>query len=215
MRRIRGANLVRVFGYIFLVALMTCSCSGEEEPAAGPAVEPESEEEPAPDASAETEAEMEFALTSSAFKHGQPIPVEHTGDGEDISPPLAWENAPEQTTEFALIVDDPDAPGAEPWVHWVLYRIPFDRTSLPEAVPMQARLEGELVGMLQGRNDFGETGYGGPAPPRGHGVHHYRFTLYALDAPLNLPPGAAKSELLAAMEGAVVGEARLTGTCER
>ncbi len=213
MRRIRRSDLVRIGGCLFAAALMICSCSRGEESGAG--VVAESEAEAVPESPPDEQAEERFRLTSSAFEDGEAIPVKHTGDGEDVSPPLAWQHAPEGTAEFALIVDDPDAPRREPWVHWVLYGIPAGRASLPEAVPNQPRPEGELAGMRQGRNDFGRTGYGGPAPPRGHGVHHYRFTLYALDAPLDAQPGVAKADLLDAMEGAVLAETRLIGTYER
>ena len=133
------------------------------------------------------EPKMTIAVSSSAFAAGQPIPKKYTADGADVSPPLNWSDLPSGTRELALVCDDPDAPRAEPWVHWVIYRIPADQTGLPEHVAPDARLESP-PGALQGSNSWtaGRTvGYRGPAPPPGK-VHHYRFHLYALDAPLDV-----------------------------
>ena len=149
---------------------------------------------------------MAFDLTTSAFAAGERIPRRHTGEGEDVSPDLAWEGAPDGTRELALICDDPDAPVPQPWVHWVLYKIPADRTSLGE---------GGNGGGEEGITGWGEPGYRGPMPPPGHGVHRYFFKLYALDQPVNLAPGASKEELLAAIEGHTLAEAELIGTYER
>src|SRR5437867_4073648 len=99
--------------------------------------------------------------------------------------------------ELALIVDDPDAPRAEPFVHWVMYKIPADRRDLPEAIAPEAKPQSP-TGALQGENSFGKIGYGGPAPPPRHGTHHYRFHLYALDEPLEAKSGLDKEALLAA-----------------
>jgi Raf kinase inhibitor-like YbhB/YbcL family protein len=153
---------------------------------------------------------MAFELTSPAFEHSKPIPAKYTGDGEDVSPPLEWSGAPEGTVEFALISDDPDAPGMT-WVHWVIYGIPASNTGLPEAVPKTGSL---ADGARQGMTDFGSTGYGGPAPPPGKD-HRYFFKLYALDIKLDLGPGATKATLLAAMEGDVLDETQLMGTYRR
>ncbi|HID21096.1 MAG TPA: YbhB/YbcL family Raf kinase inhibitor-like protein [Planctomycetaceae bacterium] len=160
---------------------------------------------------------MTISLTSTAFAEGQPIPRKYTGDGQDVSPPLAWTHVPEETKELVLICDDPDAPTSEPWVHWVIYKIPPSVTSLPEGIPRREKLE-EPAGALQGKNSWpsGPTiGYRGPAPPPGHGTHHYHFKLYALDCTLDVPPGADKNTLLKAMEGHVIGRGELVGTYER
>jgi Raf kinase inhibitor-like YbhB/YbcL family protein len=160
---------------------------------------------------------MPLHISSSAFEAGQPIPKKHTGDGTDVSPPLAWSSLPEGTVELALICDDPDAPTAEPWVHWVLYKIPFDQPGLPENVePVQS--PAGIPGAAQGINSWssGRTiGYRGPAPPPGHGTHHYHFTLYALNAPLMVKPGLSKTALLATLSGHVLEVAELVGTYER
>ena len=154
---------------------------------------------------------MAFVLKSPAFAEGSPIPRRYTCEGEDLSPPLEWEDPPAGTRAFALAVEDPDAPRGV-FVHWVLYNLPGDARSLPEGVPARERLES---GALQGRNDFGRIGYGGPCPPRGHGTHRYFFTLYALDAPVDLPPGADLARLRRAMEGHILGQARVMGTYRR
>ena len=158
-----------------------------------------------------------ISLTGTAFQDGQPIPKKYSGDGQDVSPPLAWTGAPAATKQFALICDDPDAPTEEPWVHWVLYGIPADVHSLPEGVKTTARLS-EPKGALQGKNSWpsGQTiGYRGPAPPKGHGVHHYHFKLYALDAALSLKAELTKNQLLKAMEGHVLATGEFVGTYER
>ncbi len=153
---------------------------------------------------------MELSLSSTAFNEGDRIPVKYTCDGLDMSPPLAWGEPPQPTRAFALIVDDPDAP-VRVFTHWVLFNLPADIRQLPEDIPAQQQLEN---GALQGKNDFGKTGYGGPCPPPGR-AHRYRFTLYALDMPLDLKPGASKKQVLDAMEGHILGQGQLTGTYQR
>jgi len=155
---------------------------------------------------------MAFSVTSTAFKEGASIPVKHTCDGADLSPPLAWSGAPAGAAAFALIADDPDAP-AGTWVHWVLYDLPGTSSELPENVAKTETPAG-LGGATQGKNDFHRTGYGGPCPPPGP-AHRYFFKLYALDTPLRLNPGAAKRDLEAAMKGHILATAQLMGTYAR
>jgi Raf kinase inhibitor-like YbhB/YbcL family protein len=157
---------------------------------------------------------MSIHLASDAFEAEQRIPTKSTADGDDVSPALTWSGMPVDAKELALIVDDPDAPRVEPWVHWVLYKLPPTTTALPEGVPADRKLL-QLGGALQGRNDFNKIGYGGPAPPKGHGTHHYRFHLYALDQALQLEPGVDKESLLVVMSGHVLDEGVLVGTYER
>lgn len=160
---------------------------------------------------------MAMQLSSSAFAPGGAIPRRYTGEGEDISPPLQWTGLPTGTQELALICDDPDAPTPEPWVHWVLYKIPPQTTGLPEGLPKTAQLS-HPPGAMQGKNSWttGQMiGYRGPMPPPGHGVHHYHFTLYALDAPLSIQPGETKKNLLKKMEGHILAAAELIGTYQR
>jgi hypothetical protein len=142
-------------------------------------------------------------LTSTSFE-GSQIPAKFTCNGVGISPQLAWSAAPAGTQSLALIVTDPDAPGRT-FVHWVLYDLPAGAQSLPEGLPTQYQLPD---GSRQGRNDFGNLGYGGPCPP-GHSPHHYVFTLYALDAKLNLPVGATRAQVEAAMQGHVLAHGEL------
>ncbi len=147
-----------------------------------------------------------LTLKSRAFESGQPIPAKYTGEGQNTSPPLAWSEPPAGTEEFALICDDPDAPRDEPWVHWVLYKIPGDRRELAE---------GDKAGAVEGQTSWETVGYGGPMPPPGHGTHHYHFKLYALDQPLELGPGTTKEGVLEAMDGHILEQAELVGTYER
>jgi Raf kinase inhibitor-like YbhB/YbcL family protein len=147
-----------------------------------------------------------ITLTSRAFADGKPIPTKHTGDGDDVSPPLAWTGVPVGARSLALICDDRDAPGGT-WVHWVVVNIPPSATGLPEAVP-----EGDEManGAAHGANSFGRNGYGGPAPPSGP-AHRYRFRLYALDAVMILKPGATREALDEAMLGHIMATGELTG----
>lgn len=157
---------------------------------------------------------MSFQLHSAAFASGDPIPVAYTGDGQDLSPPLEWSDAPPGTRELALIVEDPDAPGPEPWVHWLLYGVPPTLLSIPEGIPPIRSLP-QLLGSLQGLNSWKRIGYRGPSPPPGHGRHRYRFYLYALQAALHLEPGLDKATLHKAMEEHVLARAELQGIYAR
>jgi Raf kinase inhibitor-like YbhB/YbcL family protein len=152
----------------------------------------------------------DLQLTSSAFVPLGAIPKKYTGEGQDVSPPLAWRHLPAKARSLAVICHDPDAPlvaanGTYGFVHWVLYNLPASVTSLPEAAKDYAA----------GKNDFGKTGYGGPMPPNGHGPHHYYFWLLALDSELKLPAGLTLWEFLKRAEAHVVGMNRLVGTYER
>jgi Raf kinase inhibitor-like YbhB/YbcL family protein len=148
-------------------------------------------------------------LTSTAFPSMGRIPKQYTGEGADVSPPLAWRNAPAGTKAFALVCHDPDAPLVTPvqygFTHWVLYNIPGTVTELRE---------GEKA-HTPGTNSFGRRGYGGPMPPELHGVHHYYFWLLALRADAPLAPGLSMQDLFAAIEPNVLGMNRLIGTYSR
>jgi len=154
-----------------------------------------------------------FSLASDAFAPGAAIPRQHTCEGQDLSPPLAWAGAPAGTRSFALIVDDPDAPDPKAptmtWVHWVLYNIPPEVAALP---PGAAR-GGLPAGTREGTNDWRRTGYGGPCPPIGR--HRYFHKLYALDTVLPDLGEPTKPRLEEAMEGHVLAWAELVGTYQK
>jgi Raf kinase inhibitor-like YbhB/YbcL family protein len=152
-------------------------------------------------------------IESRAFQDGGRIPERYTGDGEGLSPPLAISGLPEGTRSIAVVVDDPDAPRGT-WVHWLVWGIPADQGSIPEGVPTEPIVP-ELGGARQGKNDFGELGYGGPAPPRGHGAHHYRFTAHALGEHIDLDAGATRDALEERLKEATLATARVTGTYSR
>lgn len=188
------SNIHQLAGFLLLfclILLVLPGCKPEE------AILPE-EEEPT------------LSVSSPVFHDGEEIPARYTCGGQDISPPLAWSEPSAGTQSFALIVDDPDAP-AGVFTHWVLFNLPSDSRQLPEAVSTPARFPG---GALQGRNDFGRIGYGGPCPPPGHS-HHYRFTLYALERPLDLKEGVSKKQVMDAMQGHILAWGQLTGVYQR
>jgi Raf kinase inhibitor-like YbhB/YbcL family protein len=153
-------------------------------------------------------------LQSPAFPEGGAIPKLCTCDGKDVSPPLRWSGIPEAARSLALVVEDPDAPRGT-WTHWVLFDIPADVGELSEGMPTEERvaLGKDSRTALQGRNDFGRTGYGGPCPPGG--THRYVFRLFALDTESVLGPGATREQLLRAIRGHVLAEGRLTGVYSR
>jgi Raf kinase inhibitor-like YbhB/YbcL family protein len=153
---------------------------------------------------------MTFTIASPAFVDGGDIPSEFTCDGGDCSPALNWTDPPSSAKTFALIMDDPDAPGRT-WVHWVLFDLPPGECVLPEGVSATPTLPS---GARQGTNDFRRIGYGGPCPPAGP-AHRYYFRLYALDAAIDLSPGATRSALDAAMRGHVLATAELMGRYRR
>lgn len=147
-------------------------------------------------------------LKSPAFFRGNFIPVKYTCDGENISPPLQWDDPPAETESFALIVSDRDAPTGT-FTHWIVYNLPGEMRQLAEGVASQPeRLEGK-----QGQNDFDRVGYGGPCPS--DGTHRYFFKLYALDRQLDLNPRASKLQVLAAVEKHRIEAVELMGRYSR
>jgi Raf kinase inhibitor-like YbhB/YbcL family protein len=147
---------------------------------------------------------MAFSLGSTAFEDGAEIPRRHSCEGEDLSPPLAWSEAPQEARSLALIVDDPDAPSGT-FVHWLAWGIDPGTGGLQEGESAPS----------EGTGGFGESGYRGPCPPPGHGPHRYFFRLFALDQRLDLAPGVSREELEGAMQGHVLSSAELIGTYER
>lgn len=147
-----------------------------------------------------------ISVTSPAFPHGGAIPNKYTTEGEDVSPELRFANVPNGTRELALVCHDPDAPLTDGFTHWVVYGIPANATGIPE---------GGGGAFTQGATDFGKEGYGGPAPPPGHGRHHYFFHLYALDSALGAGPGLSRAELMSRIDDHIIEQNRLVGTFER
>jgi Raf kinase inhibitor-like YbhB/YbcL family protein len=156
---------------------------------------------------------MPLTLSCSAFQHNRAIPRQYTCDGDDISPPLNWDGAPEDTQSLVLIVDDPDAPDpAAPkrtWVHWVLYNISSESSGLAQAVTARDLPPGTHEGL----NDWNRTGYGGPCPPIG--THRYFHKLYALDTRLEDLKTPDKQKLVKAMKGHILEQTQLVGTYRR
>jgi len=157
----------------------------------------------------EVRAMNSIQLMSSAFSNGGAIPERYTCDGDNISPPLSWNQLPQGLKSLALLVDDPDAPIGD-WVHWILYNIPPDAKDLPEGFLIK---ESPWKGTATGRNDSGKSDWSGPCPP--NGTHRYFFKLYALDTLLDVREGMTKKELLRAMEGHIVGKGELIGRYSR
>jgi Raf kinase inhibitor-like YbhB/YbcL family protein len=148
---------------------------------------------------------QDLAIESAAFDHHSGIPDRHTAEGEDVSPELAWSGAPAGTRSFALVVHDPDAPLVDGFTHWVAYNVPGDATGVGEGSD----------DLTHGKNSAGQNSYMGPAPPAGHGTHHYYFWVYALDDDLDLEPGLTRRELIDRIGDNVIEQARIVGTYRR
>jgi Raf kinase inhibitor-like YbhB/YbcL family protein len=180
---------------LFVLPLASCS-SGEDS--AGQATDGET-------------PTSDFALICPAFGDGQTIPFAYCLDtvegGENVSLPLLWENAPDDTVSLALTMID-TSPSADDWVHWIVVAIPPSANSLPQGASGSSMPDGaqEL------KSSFGDPGYGGPAPPRGSGEHKYVVTVYALDVPtIDLPAQPSAAEIAAGLEGHVLASASVTG----
>ena len=167
-------------------------------------------------ASAQTPATL--TVTSPTIKANETIPVDHTADGKNESPALAWSGAPANTKQFALVYDDPDVVfGGQTFVHWVVYKIPGTAKGLPANLPIdQVTLTGppEIAGAIQGLSGFKRPMYRGPAPPPGK-PHHYTWTVYALDAELPLTEGLTRNQLMEAIKGHIIGQGSLVAIYER
>ena len=149
-------------------------------------------------------------VSSEAFAGDGQIPVMYTCDGTDISPPLSWGPAPQGTASIAILVTDPDAPGGA-FIHWVAYNIPAGTRGIPAGTPGRNVLP---AGSVQGMNDMGRQGYGGPCPPRGK-PHHYHFTVYALDSAVNLTGKRDGRTLAGALGGHILAQGELVGIYRR
>jgi Raf kinase inhibitor-like YbhB/YbcL family protein len=202
----------RVFSALWIIVFLSLPCLFSN------AAEPRGDKGPSTGRAATSQGDkrMSIEITSPAFKEGEAIPKKYTGEGADVSPPLNWTGIPEGTKELVLICDDPDAPTAEPWVHWVIYKIPADVKGLKEGIPRKTRLT-DPAGVLQGKNSWpsGNIGYRGPMPPPGHGTHRYYFRLYALEAKLAVEASMDKKSILQEIEHHVVAKGQLMGTYQR
>ena len=153
---------------------------------------------------------MPLTITSPAFKHGEVIPTRHTRDGDNLSPPLEWRDAPPETKSFVLIVEDPDAPSGT-FRHWAIYNIPAGEAGLPEGASAQGQR-----GAGEGVNGFGNARYDGPQPPKRHGPHHYHFRLAALDVPrLDVAASAKVEDIWAKAQPHIIAEAKVVGVYAR
>lgn len=150
-------------------------------------------------------------VTSSAFSPGGAIPKRYSAYGESISPPLAWSGVPEGTKSFALVLEDPDAPMATPFVHWVVFDIDAKARALPEGLPAGAALSAPVT-LRQGHNSLGKPAYFGPRPPHGDNAHHYHFELFALDSILPESAGKSRDALAAAIGDHVLAKGQAIGT---
>jgi Raf kinase inhibitor-like YbhB/YbcL family protein len=154
-------------------------------------------------------------LSSSAFSEGEPIPIRYTVSGEDLSPPLAWQNLPAGTEELVLIIEDYDISMPKPMVHLIAYHLSPSSQELAEGA-LPSRNTGALDPSPKlGKNGLGFERYDGSAPPPGHGVHHYVFQLFALDRALQFDSAPGRKEMLEAIKGHVLATGHLTGTFER
>lgn len=164
----------------------------------------------------EAQAPEPIVVGSPVLRTGEPIPRDYAPDGRNLSPPIVWSHLPPGTRELAVVCQDHGAGNPPPWVHWIIYNIPATAPGLPEGIPFDPLepMPAEIAGAVQGNNSWGLPMYRGPAPPAGS-LHHYHFAVYALDAELDLPPGLEREELLAAIEGHVIGEGALVPVYER
>lgn len=156
-----------------------------------------------------------ISFTSDAFKDGETIPVKYTQEGANVSPPLRWSGLGDDVKEIALICEDPDAPGPDPFIHWIIYDMDPQRTSeMPEGLGPQEELS-HPIHARQGRNSAGGIGFTGPMPPIGDDWHRYRFKFYALNHRLDLKGGSNSDDFYASIAGHVIAEAEVVGKYQR
>ena len=151
-------------------------------------------------------------VTSDAVDIDGWLSADHSQAGDDASPPLAW-SGPAGVVSYVLVVEDPDAPRDEPFVHWLMWNIPGSLHALPAGLDKTVEPEG-VGGAIQGLNSRGEPGWLGMAPPAGHGPHNYHFQLFGLDRRLDLAPDTPLAELVNVLKGATVAKGELIGRFE-
>lgn len=151
-------------------------------------------------------------VTSSSFTKDGPLARKNAQEGNNLSPSLSWTGVPEAAKELVVLVEDPDAPLPQPFVHWMVYKLPPETTELPEGIGAEGQ---RPRGGMQGKNSLRRVGYTGAAPPAGHGKHHYHFEVFALDATLPLDGAVKRNELVDAMAGHVIAKGEVVGTYER
>jgi Raf kinase inhibitor-like YbhB/YbcL family protein len=194
---------------LLIVTLLT-ACSRRDE-AAGAASTVAHQSTTMANASS-TKTRATLSITSAAFANDAPIPAQFTCDGANQSPPLEWDDAPDNAASFALMLEDPDAPGGT-FIHWVMYDIPATTRALPQGLP-KGPSASSIGGAKQGRTSFKNVGYDGPCPPKG-APHHYHFKLFALDKALGLAPGATRDEVVDAISGHEIARGEIVGTYAR
>ena len=165
--------------------------------------------------SPQTQTTGKLTVTSAAFREGQPIPAIYSSYDQGASPPLQWTAGPQGTQSYVLLLEDPDAKTTPlPVIHWVVWNIPANVTSLREGLEPLDRLE-DPMGLRQGGNSMGTVGFKGPRPPAGDDAHHYHLELFALDRQLALHVGANRDDVLNAMQGHVLASGELKGVFAR
>ena len=148
-----------------------------------------------------------MTLSSAGFQNEAAIPRRFSCQGDNISPALSWTDIPQGTQSFALVCEDPDAPGGT-FIHWVIWNIPATEKGLAEHIPTSDSLPN---GVRQGINSGKKIGYMGPCPPAGN-AHRYYFRLYALDTKLDLSGEVTRDKLISAVHDHVLGEGEIMGT---
>jgi Raf kinase inhibitor-like YbhB/YbcL family protein len=191
----RSAIRATAAAFVSATAAVFAACGGGSSYTSAPA-------ESSTRAAISTPLRSTLTLTSDAFANNGTIPTAYTCAGAGTSPALAWSGAPAATTEFVLIVHDPDAPLAGGFTHWIVVDLPAAASSLPAAVPAGDTIAGGGSQLVA---------YRGMCPPAGAAAHHYHFRLYALGSPVDLNPDPTKDSVEAAIQGHILAQTDLVG----
>jgi Raf kinase inhibitor-like YbhB/YbcL family protein len=204
---------MRLVAIVLAVALMGCGrAQPPQENAMPQATPPHSGESLSLARVTPRNPAARIQMVSDALGADGAIDLRHSAYGDNLSPPLRWTPV-EGAGAYAIVLEDPDAPTAHPFVHWMIWNIPGQSSSLPEGVP-NTRVLVSPQGAVQAKNEAGSFGYFGPRPPQGHGVHHYHFQIFALDGPLTVSPDIDLRALVDAIKGRVLADGELVGTFE-